>query len=162
MLPLLRREVVEKRQLATEDEILNYFAVGQCTPGIIAVNTATFIGYKRRGVIGGIVTTLGLVTPSIIIIGIIARVLNEFSEIAWVAHAFAGIRIAVVALVFEALIKFMKAGVKTAVAVILFLGSFALAVFADVSAVWIVIGAVVIGIAYGFLLERLQNKEDPK
>ena len=77
MLPILQREVVQKKKWATDEEIMDYFAIGQCTPGIIAVNTATFIGYKERGIGGGIIATLGLVTPSVIVIIIIARFLNN-------------------------------------------------------------------------------------
>ena len=95
MLPMLERELVEKHHWVTQEEILNYFAIGQCTPGIIAVNTATFVGYKRRKVVGGIVTTLGVISPSLIIITVIAALLSNFMDILWVQHAFAGIRVAV-------------------------------------------------------------------
>jgi chromate transporter len=93
MLPMLKREIVEKKHWATIDEIMDYFAIGQCTPGIIAVNTATFIGYKRKGVAGGIFATLGLVLPSLVIISVIAAGLENFAHIAAVQHAFAGIRV---------------------------------------------------------------------
>ena len=81
MLPMIQREVVEKRGWATEEEILNYYAIGQCTPGVIAVNTATFIGDKRKGILGGFLATLGVVMPSLIIISVIAAVLNNFAAI---------------------------------------------------------------------------------
>ena len=81
MLPMLEREIVHKHQWATQEEILNYFAIGQCTPGIIAVNTATFVGYKQKGVAGGVLATLGVVSPSILIITVIALVLRQFMEI---------------------------------------------------------------------------------
>ncbi|MBQ7866215.1 MAG: chromate transporter [Clostridia bacterium] len=84
MLPMLEREIVTKHSWATNEELLNYFAIGQCTPGIIAVNTATFVGYKVKGVIGGIVATLGVVAPSMVIITIIAMVLENFMDIGWV------------------------------------------------------------------------------
>ena len=96
MLPMIQREVVEKRGWATEEEILNYYAIGQCTPGVIAVNTATFIGDSRKGVIGGFLATFGVVLPSLIIISVIAALLNNFAEIEAVQHALAGIRVAVV------------------------------------------------------------------
>ena len=72
MLPMLQKEVVEKYHWATEDEIMDYYAIGQCTPGIIAVNTATFVGYKTAGIPGADLATLGMITPSIIIITVIA------------------------------------------------------------------------------------------
>ncbi|MBR4150885.1 MAG: chromate transporter, partial [Firmicutes bacterium] len=90
MLPILEREVVDNKGWATMEELMDYYAIGQCTPGIIAVNTATFIGQKQKGVIGGIVATLGLVFPSFVIITLIAAVLTNFAEIAAVKNAFAG------------------------------------------------------------------------
>ena len=87
MLPLIQREVVEKKHWATEEEIMDYYAVGQCTPGIIAVNTATFIGYYKKGIIGGIFATLGVIFPSIVIILLIASLLQNFSDLAIVQHA---------------------------------------------------------------------------
>ncbi|MDD3921386.1 MAG: chromate transporter, partial [Eubacteriales bacterium] len=111
MLPMLQREVVEKRGWATEEELLNYFAVGQCTPGIIAVNTATFVGYKQKKTMGGVVATLGVVIPSIIIITAIAALLSNFAHIPAVQHAFSGIRIAVAALIVSAVIRLFRANV---------------------------------------------------
>ena len=101
MLPILQREVVEKRGWATEDELMDYYAIGQCTPGVIAVNTSTFIGYRLRGVPGAITATAGMVFPSLVIITIIAAFIQQFAHLAVVQHAFAGIRIAVCALVLQ-------------------------------------------------------------
>lgn len=114
MLPILQREIVEKKQWATEDELADYYAVGQCTPGIIAVNTATFVGTKQVGVGGGIVASLGVVFPSVVIILAIAAFLQNFMHIAWVGHAFAGIRAGVVALILSSVIKLFKGAVKDA------------------------------------------------
>ena len=108
MLPILQREVVENRNWATSEELMDYYAIGQCTPGIIAVNTATFIGYKRKGIIGGIVATIGCVFPSLVIIMIIAAFINSFTHIVWVQHALAGIRVCVCVLVLDAVIKLAK------------------------------------------------------
>ena len=108
MLPMLQRELVENRKWVTEEEILNYFAIGQCTPGVIAVNTATFVGYKRCKIPGAIFATIGVVLPSMIIITIIAAVLSNFAHIPAVQHAFAGIRIAVSALIVASVIKLIK------------------------------------------------------
>ena len=105
MLPMIQQEVVEKRKWATDEEVMDYYAVGQCTPGIIAVNTATFIGYRLRGVVGGIVATAGVIFPSVIIISIIAAFLKNFADLAIVQHAFVGIRVAVAVLVTSAIIK---------------------------------------------------------
>ena len=103
MLPILQREVVEKKGWATEEELTDYFAIGQCTPGIIAVNTATFVGHKYRGVSGGVVATLGLVCPSILVILVIAGFLKKFRESRGVDAVFYGIRPASTALIAAAL-----------------------------------------------------------
>ena len=95
MLPILQREVVENKGWATEEELADWFAIGQCTPGVIAVNTATFAGRKVLGNVGGVVATLGVVFPSLIIISLLAGVITTFAEVAWVKNAFAGIRVRV-------------------------------------------------------------------
>lgn len=114
MLPILQRELVEKKGWATEDELADYYAVGQCTPGVIAVNTATFVGTNRAGVSGGIVASLGLVFPSVVIILVIAAFLQNFMDIPWVNHAFNGVRAGVVALILSSVIKLLKGAVKDA------------------------------------------------
>ena len=111
MLPILQREIAETRGWATEEQLADYYAVGQCTPGVIAVNTATFVGSSQAGVAGGIVATLGLVFPSIVIILIIAAFLSNFMHLEWVAHAFNGVRAGVVALILQSVIKLMKSAV---------------------------------------------------
>ena len=105
MLPMLQKEVVEKYHWATEDEIMDYYAIGQCTPGIIAVNTATFVGYKTAGIPGAVFATLGMITPSIIIITVIAACLKNFADLPVVKHAFNGIRAAVCILILNAVTK---------------------------------------------------------
>ena len=112
MLPILQREIVEKKKWATEDELADYYAVGQCTPGVIAVNTATFVGTNRAGVGGGIIASLGVVFPSVVIILVIAAFLQNFMHIEWVGHAFSGIRAGVVALILSSVIKLFKGAVK--------------------------------------------------
>lgn len=154
MLPMLQSEIVEKRRWATEEEVLNYFAVGQCTPGIIAVNTATFVGYKQKRIAGGILATLGVITPSIIIILVIAGVLDRYADNVWVAHAFSGVRVAVCALVLSSIVKLWKSGVKNKAGIILFLTAFVLVAFVELSSIWIVIGAIVLGI----LIQLYHNK----
>ena len=129
MLPILQREVVEKRGWATAEELADYFAMGQCTPGVIAVNTATFVGSKRKGALGGIIATLGMVAPSIVIITLIAAFLRNFMDIAAVEHAFAGIRAAVVALIASSVLKLGKTTVKNIPSVCIFLAVFLLSAF---------------------------------
>ena len=108
MLPILQREIVEKRDWCSDGELSDYFAIGQCTPGVIAVNTATFLGHKRGGNLGGVVATLGVVFPSVIIITILAAFLQNFAGIPAVQHAFAGVRACVVALIASSVLKLRK------------------------------------------------------
>ena len=111
MLPILQRELVENKGWATEAQLSDYYAVGQCTPGIIAVNTATFVGNSQAGIVGGIVATVGLVFPSIGIILVIAAFLSNFMHIQWVIHAFNGVRAGVVALILSSVIKLFRGAV---------------------------------------------------
>ncbi len=149
MLPILEREVVEKRGWATEEELMNYFAVGQCTPGVIAVNTATFIGYKKRGIIGGVAATLGVIAPSMIIIMIIAAFIQNFADLPVVVHAFAGIRAVVAVLIIDAVVRFFKAGCKDWFGVVVFLLSLLLAGTIGISSIYVVIGAIIAGLIAG-------------
>lgn len=128
MLPILQREVVEKKGWATDEELTDYFAVGQCTPGIIAVNTATFIGYKYKNVSGAVLASLGVVFPCLIIITAIAAFLSNFADIPVVRHALAGINAAVVALIASSVVKLGKSTLKNGAAVAIFLCVLALAV----------------------------------
>ena len=121
MLPMLQKEVVEKRGWATEEELMDYYALGQCTPGIIAVNTATFVGQNTAGNLGGIIATLGVVFPSLIIISIIAMFLQNFADLAVVQNAFAGIRVCVCVLVFNAVMKLWKKAVVDKKTLVIFL-----------------------------------------
>lgn len=147
MLPMLQKEVVEKHQWATEDEVLDYFAIGQCTPGIIFVNTATFIGYKQKGVAGAIAATVGSVFPSVCIVMFIAAVLHNFAELAVVQHAFAGIRVVVSVLIINAVMGLRKKSITDKLCVVIALAAFLLSVCVDISPVMVVIGAAIIGIA---------------
>ena len=146
MLPILQREVVQNKGWASDEELTDYFAIGQCTPGIIAVNTATFIGQKQRGVWGGIFATLGMVFPSLVIITARAGLITNFAHVAWVQHAFAGIRVVVCVLIFNAVLKLWKGAVKDKGALVLFLLVFVLSVFFDISPVVFVLLCAASGI----------------
>lgn len=154
MLPMLQKEVVEKRGWATNEELMDYYAIGQCTPGIIAVNTATFIGNKTRGVLGGITATLGVVFPSLIIITIIAAFISNFAELAIVKHAFAGIRVCVFVLILNAVVKLGKSSIKDAVTLGIFLVVLVGSLLLDVSPIVFVLFAAVVGIAAQVLLKK--------
>ena len=128
MLPALQREVVEKRAWATEEELTDYFAIGQCTPGIIAVNTATFVGQKQKGTAGGVIATLGLVFPSIVIIMVIAAFLQNFAHLPAVVHAFNGVRACVCALILSSVLKLRRTTIVDRATLVIFLAALALAV----------------------------------
>lgn len=146
MLPILQAEVVEKYHWAEEAELADYFAIGQCTPGVIAVNTATFIGVKRKGTIGGIVATLGVITPSIIIITVIAACLANFAQFQPVKDAFAGIRVCVCVLIFNAVKKLIKGALVDRLTWFLFLVIMAVNLLSDISPAWLVVTAGIIGL----------------
>lgn len=146
MLPMLQKEVVENKKWATEAEIMDYFAIGQCTPGIIAVNTATFIGYKTRGLAGAIAATAGIVSPSIVVISIIAACLKNFYEYPAVLHALAAVRVVVGVLVMNAVIKMWRTAVKTTVGGIMAIGALAACILLDPSPVLVVIAGAAIGL----------------
>ena len=147
MLPILQREIVDNRHWATDEELTDYFAIAQCTPGAIAVNTATFIGQKYCGVIGGIAATLGVVFPSLVIITLLAGVISTFSHLPAVINAFAGIRVCVCVLILNAVLKLWKSAVKGRLGLLIFcvvtLGS----LFFDISPVIFVLISAAIGIA---------------
>ena len=146
MLPMLQKEVVEQRGWVTEDELMDYYAIGQCTPGIIAVNTATFIGQKRKGIAGGIMATLGMVFPSLVIISILAGLITNFSDLAWVQNAFAGIQVCVCVLIFNAVVKLLKKSVIDKRTCVIFLLVMACGTLLSLSPVWFVLLAALAGI----------------
>lgn len=147
MLPMLQREIVEERGWATEEELADYYAIGQCTPGIIAVNTATFIGQKQAGLWGAAASTLGVVFPSLVIITVIAAVLRGFADLPAVRNAFAGIRVCVCVLILNAVVKLWKKAVMDVPTGIIFFAVLALAVCTKLSPVVFVVAAALAGVA---------------
>lgn len=160
MLPMLQREVVENRKWATQEELMDYYAIGQCTPGIIAVNTATFIGTKLRGISGAVAATLGVVAPSIVIVGIIAAFISGFQDIEIVQHAFSGIRAAVVALIAHSVIKLSKKSIVDITTFVIFLIVTLLSFFTDLSPVVFIIAAAVTSLILRSV--RAGKKEEEK
>ena len=146
MIPILEREIVDRHGWASSEELMDYYAVGQCTPGVIAVNTATFIGYKVAGTVGGIVATFGVVFPSVVIITVIAGILTNFADVPAVKSAFAGIRVCVCVLIFNAVLKLWKKAVVDKITLVLFLGVFLLSVFFDISPIVFVVFCAAAGI----------------
>ena len=158
MLPILEREVVEKHEWCTEEEILDYFAVGQCTPGIIAVNTATFIGYKTRGIMGGIAATLGMVFPSLVIISVIWHVLEAFQSNIYVKYALSGIQLAVAALITQAVFKLMKKSIVDRITAAIAAISLITMLLFDISPIIFII----LGIGLGLFVNLAKNGRDKK
>ena len=151
MLPILQREVVETRKWVTEEEVLDYYAIGQCLPGIIMVNTMIFIGQKRRGTLGGIAAALGTVCPALIIITIIAAILSGFAEAPVVKSAFAGIRVCVCVLIFNAVMKLWKSSVIDWKCLVIFILVAFGSLFTDITPVLFVVASAVVGIAISCL-----------
>lgn len=146
MLPMLQKELVEGKHWVTEEELMDYYAIGQCTPGIIAINTATFVGYKMAGILGGIFATIGAVFPSWIIITIIAMFVQNFAEYAVVQHALAGITVCVFVLILDAVIKLGKKSLKDKCSVLIFLLIFCIALLTDISSAYLIILSGVLGV----------------
>lgn len=149
MLPMIQREVVEKYNWASEEEIMDYYAIGQCTPGIIAVNTATFVGYKVKGIMGGVLATLGVVSPSVIIITIIAACLSNFLDIPIVVHALSGIKISVCILMASSIYKLAQKSITNVFGVLLCILAFVMSYFTNVSTVLLVVLAGMTGVVKG-------------
>lgn len=154
MLPILRREIVAKRRWVTDEELTDCFAISQCTPGAIAVNTATFIGYRQAGIPGGIVATAGVVSPSIVIITIVSICLQNLANIPQVQWAFDGIRAAVVVLILDSVIGLGRKSIKDVYCWIIFLVVLACSLLTDVSPIILVVAAGIAGLVLRPLADR--------
>lgn len=129
MLPILQREIVEKNQWAREEDLANYYAIGQTTPGIIAVNTATFIGYRQFGLLGAISATIGLISPGVVIIGLLVNLLVGLSDVREVQYVMKTLKVAVSVLILEAILKLRKNALVDNKTRVIFLIILALALF---------------------------------
>lgn len=157
MLPMMQSELIEKKHWITEEELLDYYAVGQSTPGIIAVNVATFVGYKKAGITGGIVATLGIISPSLIIITALAGVIQSIDQYPNVQKAMSGINVAVCALITDATLNFIKKGVKNFVTLLVLLASFLLIYYVKVPSYLIVLGAAFLGTITYFVKNKMKK-----
>lgn len=157
MLPLLKAEVVTKRRFVSEEELLDLYSIGQCTPGIISINVATFIGYQQKGIKGAVAATFGIVMPSLIIITLVASVLKNFMDNRYVAYAFAGVKICVAALIADIIYDLAKKNIKNYMAAAVFIGALILMVAYNLSAVWIVIIAAVVALFSGEIKRRVKK-----
>lgn len=146
MMPMMQSELIEKRKWITDEELIDYYAVGQSTPGIVAVNVATFVGYKQMGIVGGIFATLGMVTPSLIIIMILAGIINSINDFPIIQKALKGINVAVAALLTSTIINFMKKTIKKFTNAIFMMISFLLVFVFKLPSFWIILFALLIGV----------------
>lgn len=158
MIPLIQKEAVEKHGWVTDEDILEIIAIAESTPGPIAINSATFVGYRTCGVLGSVCATLGVVLPSFVIIYAISFVLRQFQEIKAVQYAFQGIRAGVLALLCKALWGMYKKNTKNWVSYIVMAGAFILTGLLDVSVLPVLVGCAVFGLVTAGIMERKVQK----
>ena len=160
MLPMIQKEAIEKYHWATEDEIMDYYALGQVTPGIIAVNTATYLGKKQAGLPGAVMATLGVVSPSLVIISLIAALLKNFADLEPVQPALAGVRAAVTALIFASVWKMAKSSLKDPLSIAMAVIAFILVALFGTSPVAIVFAGALIGFLFFGGLKKTGKEDD--
>ena len=153
MLPMLKYELVEKRDWITEEDLIDCYAIGQCTTGIIAINTATFVGYKRKGIAGGIFSTLGMMSPSVIIITLVAMCLEQFINNVWVQHALMGVRGVVCALMLNTVITLAKKSLVSPITWVICGLAFLASMFTPTPLIVIVLVAAF----WGIIMEKIKG-----
>ncbi len=154
MIPLIQNEAVEKRHWVTDEDILDIIAIAESTPGPIAINSATFVGYKAAGVLGSVCATLGVVLPSLVIILLLSFILQQFQELKPVVYAFNGIRAGVLALLVKALWTMYKKSPKGWAAYIVMGGAFLLTAVFDFNVIFVIIGCAVFGLVTSLIMKR--------
>ena len=154
MLPILERTLVDKKKWASDEELLDYYAIAQATPGIIAVNVSTFVGFNKRGIIGGIFSTLGMISPSIIIITFIAEFISNFESIVWVQKALKGINVAVAGLLTYSVFNLTKKSLKRWWNIFFYLGSFVSIYFFKLNSVFVILASVIMGLILYFFGQK--------
>lgn len=160
MMPMMERELINKKGWITEEDLLDYYAIGQSTPGIVAVNVSTFVGFRQFGIIGGIVATLGMVTPSLVIITILAGLIQSISDYPYVQKALNGINVAVAALLTNVIYKFAKKTIKNLFNALCMLVAFSLIFFFKVPSFWIIIASLTIGVIISIVKVRKAAKKE--
>jgi len=160
MLPMFQRVLVEKNKWLTEEEVTDLFSISQCLPGIIAANTAVFVGYKQKGIFGGVVAALGVALPSVVVIMIIAAFLANFANIPAVQSAFTGLRVCVCVLIINTVIKLRKFSIVDLPAALIFSVVFIVSVFMLLPVAAIVTLAGATGIAISLLRKRISSGSD--
>lgn len=162
MMPMIQKELIEKRHWITDDELLDYYAVGQSTPGIVAVNISTFVGYKQLGILGGIIATFGMVTPSLVIIMLLAKFINSIDDFPIVQKALRGINVAVTALLTSVVINFSKKTIKNVFNAICMMISFVVVFFLKIQSFYIILAALLIGTIITAIKLKKENKNSEK
>lgn len=162
MMPMMQKELIEKRKWITEEDLIDYYAVGQSTPGIVAVNVATFVGFRQAGIIGAIFATFGMVTPSLVIIMVLANLINSISDYPIAQKALKGINVAVAALMTSVIVKFAKKTIKKISNAVFMMISFLLVYFLKIPSFWIILVAITVGAILVALKARKENLEEDK
>ena len=157
MLPLLKAELVDKRKYLDEEELLDLYSISQCTPGIIAVNSATFIGYKLKGIAGAIAATFGIILPSLLIMMILASFLAYFIDNRYVIYAFSGIRIAILALIVDVVINLAQKNLKNWSKALVFVISLLLIIFVKLSPVGLIITIGIGSMLWGEIKRKISK-----
>ena len=161
MLPMFQRELIEKKNWLTEEEVADIFSISQCMPGIIAVNTAVFVGYKQKGITGGIVAALGVVSPSLVVITLIATFLTNFTDIPAVQKAFIGLRVCVCVLICNAVLRLRKHAIVDLPSVFIFIAIFLLSLLTGLHAAILVAIAGICGVTISTLRKKSSGGGDP-
>ena len=159
MMAMFRTELIEKRSWITDEELLDYYAIGQSTPGIIAINVSTFIGYRQLGILGGIVSTLGMVTPSLVIIMILAKLINSVHRFPIVQKALNGVNVAVAVLLTKISVDFGKKAITNAFSAVVAVLSFAFVYFFNIKSFYMILASVALGIAVYFVKKAIPSKK---
>jgi len=157
MIALIEREIAEKKKYIEKEEILDIVAVAESTPGPIAINMATFVGYRTAGILGSVAATVGVVLPSFVIMCILSYIISKFSSFEPVRYAFCGIRAGVLALTIKAWKSMFKACPKTVFSYIIALFSLVFAVFVDLSVIWVIAFCALCGLVYSTVSENLKR-----
>lgn len=154
MIPLIQEETVKNKKWLTDEDILEIIAIAESTPGPIAINAATFVGYRVAGFFGAFFATFGVVLPSFLIIIAISFVLRQFENLEVVKYAFFGIRAGVLALIVKALWSMYRQCRKNLPSYIVMAASFILVAVFDINVLWVIVGCALFGLIVSFTVGR--------
>lgn len=161
MIPLIERELCEKKKWLEEKDLLEIVAIAESTPGPIAVNAATFVGYRTAGLFGAFLSTFGVVLPSFLIITLLSFVLREFRDLTAVRYAFFGIKAGVIALILKALYQMYKESPKGIFSYLVMGFAFVFVGILKISAVWVILACALAGLLYSLALKKEADNDSP-